>query len=166
MNDQERADFAIRGRTADDLKLGVPRKRKVVIAGGRAFVPTEEHRRFLDEINELWGGFAEVFSGACPTGADRFGEDWAAERGIVARRFPADWKRLGKAAGPQRNKRMIDLADGAILLPGGRGTENAARLAAKAAARRDFRIAAFAPQLAVVLELADLVRGERENDRR
>ena len=39
---------------------------------------------------------------------------------------PADWKRYGKAAGPIRNRLMLDETkpDLVLAFPGGRGTEN------------------------------------------
>ena len=45
--------------------------------------------------------------------------------------YPADWDKHGKAAGPIRNKQMIDEGkpDLVIAFPGGRGTAGAVRLA-------------------------------------
>ena len=38
----------------------------------------------------------------------------------------ADWKKLGKKAGPLRNQKMVDRADGIVLFPGGVGTTDVA----------------------------------------
>jgi hypothetical protein len=52
-----------------------------------------------------------VIEGQCPYGgADRHAADWALanrKNGVVHLPFPADWQRLGKAAGPIRNTRML-----------------------------------------------------------
>ena len=45
-----------------------------------------------------------ILSGACPTGVDVAGEAYAADLGLPVERFPADWKGMGKAAGPHRNR--------------------------------------------------------------
>ena len=64
-----------------------------------------------------------VISGTA-SGADRLGEAWAAKSGVPCERFPADWNRHGKAAGPIRNEQMADHAEALIALWDGasRGT--------------------------------------------
>lgn len=42
----------------------------------------------------------------------------------VVAAFPADWGRLGNAAGPIRNRAMADLAEILLVFPGGNGTRN------------------------------------------
>ena len=61
-----------------------------------------------------------------PLGADRFAGGWARLRGIEEIPFPADWAAHGRAAGPIRNKRMLDEGrpDLVVAFPGGRGTAN------------------------------------------
>lgn len=62
-----------------------------------------------------------ILSGHC-SGTDKMAERYAQERGYGLELFPADWK-LGKKAGPLRNKRMVELADYVIAFPsGGKGT--------------------------------------------
>lgn len=41
-------------------------------------------------------------------GADVMARSWGLRRGVTVRRFPADWARYGKAAGPIRNQQMLD----------------------------------------------------------
>ena len=53
---------------------------------------------------------------------DLGGEKWAESRGIPVKRFPADWKRYGRGAGPKRNRAMAEYADAVALFPGDRGT--------------------------------------------
>lgn len=40
-------------------------------------------------------------------GADTLAREWAELRGIPVAKFPADWKRFGRAAGPIRNRQML-----------------------------------------------------------
>ena len=70
---------------------------KVIIAGGRDYVPKQIDIERLDKID-----ITEVVSGGAP-GADYFGEVYAGIRGLIpVKKFPADWKNYGRAAGPVR----------------------------------------------------------------
>lgn len=61
----------------------------------------------------------EVVSGCC-RGVDRLGEQWAERNGLPVKRFPADWCRYGKRAGPIRNREMADYADALVAVWDGR----------------------------------------------
>lgn len=108
----------------------------LLIAGGRDFIPQSHHWQWLNDFHRHQAFkhdlITEVVSGK-QRGADKFGEDWADDRGISAKPFKANWKLLGKAAGPVRNNMMAQyLCDkwlqgesvAVILFPGGRGTQN------------------------------------------
>lgn len=56
-----------------------------------------------------------VLSG-CASGADRAGEVWAAAHGVPVERFPAQWSRLGRAAGIRRNLCMVAEAEALIAV--------------------------------------------------
>jgi len=99
---------------------------KIIIAGGRDYTLQTHHYQFLDQLLPL---VAEVVSGACPTGVDHAGEAWARSHNITVKTFPADWKVLGRAAGPIRNQAMAVYADAVVLFPGGAGTESMAKIA-------------------------------------
>lgn len=43
------------------------------------------------------------------TGADSIAREVALEYNICVQKFPADWKKYGKAAGPKRNKEMLEI---------------------------------------------------------
>lgn len=64
-------------------------------------------------------------------GADYLGELYAKTRGIQLNRFPADWGKHGKAAGPIRNKEMAEYATHLVAFPSktSRGTKNMIKLA-------------------------------------
>lgn len=58
-------------------------------------------------------GFSILIHGACRTGADAIADRWARRQltGIQhVETFPAQWERLGKAAGPVRNESMVQRA--------------------------------------------------------
>lgn len=90
---------------------------RLIIAGGRHYRMTPTDWAALDSIGKV----AVVLSGGA-AGADLWGERWARVRGIPVERFPADWAKHGRAAGPMRNEQMARCADALALFPGGRGT--------------------------------------------
>ncbi len=105
---------------------------KVIIAGGRNYAFDERDLEILDALHAQYD-FTEVVSGAA-TGADTCGAEWAKSRGLRVKEYPAEWGRYGRAAGPIRNKQMIDYIYPAgilITFPGGRGTRNVTKLAEK-----------------------------------
>ncbi|BAQ18361.1 hypothetical protein GL4_2928 [Methyloceanibacter caenitepidi] len=65
------------------------------------------------------------------TGADALAGFWAIAVGVPILAFAADWNKHGRAAGPIRNKQMLDEGkpDLVIAFPGGRGTANMVRQA-------------------------------------
>lgn len=79
---------------------------------------------FLDELHEA-RNITVVIEGEA-RGADTIAREWAESRGITVEKYPADWKRYGKAAGPIRNKQMLEEGkpDFVVAFPGGTGTDN------------------------------------------
>lgn len=75
--------------------------------------------RELDDYQAVWAALYErlhahvpaiVMHGACPTGADQIASEFVrcGALSLIEERFPADWARHGRAAGPLRNQLMID----------------------------------------------------------
>jgi hypothetical protein len=93
---------------------------RLVIAGSRSGSLSPADVARLDAIHAEHV-VTEVLSGGAP-GVDAAGEAWAESRGIPVARFPADWRKHGRAAGPIRNRTMAAQADAVALFPGGRGT--------------------------------------------
>lgn len=93
---------------------------KLIIAGGREYWFNDDDIKRLDALHAATR-VTEVCSGA-GRGADQCGERWAKSRGIVVKRFPADWDTYGLTAGPRRNRAMSQYADAVVLFPGGKGT--------------------------------------------
>lgn len=113
---------------------------RVIVTGSRKW---SDAAAVYDELNEVfkeYGPFMLVH-GACSTGADYFANLWyrivGEKLGCAEDPFPADWgywTALGKpkAAGPERNKRMVEAGADLVLafpLPEGSGTQGTMRLA-------------------------------------
>lgn len=86
--------------------------KRIVIAGSRNYNNYQEAKEFIDfHIENIKNEFTVIFlSGGCK-GADMLGERYAIEHGFQIERFPAEWKRYGRAAGPKRNEQMAKSAD-------------------------------------------------------
>jgi YspA, cpYpsA-related SLOG family len=95
---------------------------RVIIAGSR---DVTDPRELWKAINSAYFDVDEVVSG-CARGADRLGELYAEANGLTVHRFPADWPKYGRSAGPIRNREMAEFADALIALWDGesRGTKN------------------------------------------
>ena len=102
---------------------------KVIIAGGRNFIPTDTYFYLIKRLIKFHN-ITEIVSGT-QRGADKFGEDCSElYLGKKATLFPPDWSKYNLGAGPRRNAEMAKYADAIILLPGGKGTNNMRKLAA------------------------------------
>jgi hypothetical protein len=75
---------------------------KVLVFGSRKWTARGPIER---ELRKLPEGTVVVHGGAA--GADTIAGEVARELGFEVRRYPADWDRHGKAAGPIRNSEMI-----------------------------------------------------------
>lgn len=102
---------------------------KIVIAGSRKYNNYEEAKEFIESCIKDDSPHV-IMSGGC-RGADKLGERYAEEKGYELRCFAAEWSRLGKAAGPLRNKIMAEEADVVICFWDGKssGTKSMIELA-------------------------------------
>lgn len=98
---------------------------KVIIAGSRDITDISAVAAAITE------GFIElnvkdpVIVSGCAKGVDRIGEIFADHCCYEIVKFPADWEKHGRAAGPIRNKQMAEYADCAIVIHNGsRGSLN------------------------------------------
>ena len=100
---------------------------RVIIAGCRYFV---DYGFLRDKCNVLLSEKTKLFNIVVVSGGafgvDQLGEIYAEECGYSVQRYPADWAKNGKAAGPIRNAKMADNADALIAFWDGqsRGTKN------------------------------------------
>jgi len=97
---------------------------KIIIAGSRSITNPKIVEDAIQQsgwVNEI----TEVVSG-CAIGPDKFGEMWAKKNNTPIKRFPAEWKKLGKKAGCYRNRQMSEYADKLIAIWDGKstGTQN------------------------------------------
>lgn len=100
---------------------------RVIVTGSRTWPDPKAVWLALAEIANTLdpGDTLTVVHGGCPTGADRAAARWCrlpvnAPRTVtvVGEPHPADWDRYGKAAGPIRNREMVDAgADLVIAFP-------------------------------------------------
>lgn len=60
-------------------------------------------------LNEAQPTF--LILGDCPTGADAFALAWAVINDVPYKRHIANWRELGKRAGPARNAQMVKMAE-------------------------------------------------------
>lgn len=98
---------------------------RILVCGGRDFADRDLVFQTLDAVVRKYGtAKLGIIHGACPTGADKYAEEWAKSREVAYIGVPARWKVEGKAAGPIRNKRMRDTTspDQCIAFKGGAGT--------------------------------------------
>jgi len=95
---------------------------KVLVCGGRDYGNSEFIERQLDRLHKEMRFTLLIEGGA--TGADRHAKSWAISRRVPGREFRANWAKHGKAAGPLRNQRMLDVAkpDLVVAFEGGKGT--------------------------------------------
>lgn len=88
---------------------------RVLVTGSRDWTGVYGTNRIHIVLNvllalcDVLGEKLTVVHGDCPTGADRIVDDWALRREdvVTVERHPADWRTLGKRAGPIRNEYMV-----------------------------------------------------------
>lgn len=90
------------------------------------FAMLDDVDRELPIAHVIEGGNRLKFAGERIGSADWYAEEWAIARGRRVTTIEADWKQLGRRAGPIRNGEMIwrGKPDFTLALPGGCGTEN------------------------------------------
>ena len=101
---------------------------RVLVCGGRGYDDMPAMLKVLDKIHGATP-IALIIHGAAD-GADMMAEAWARLRQIPYLGVPAQWKKYNKAAGPIRNKYMLQFSPGLVVaFPGGVGTADMVRLA-------------------------------------
>ena len=85
---------------------------RVVVAGSRNFGDYERLSAELDKF--LANKKNVVIVSGTARGADRMGEQYAAEHGYKIDQFPAEWGKYHQGAGPIRNLQMVKTADAVV----------------------------------------------------
>lgn len=89
--------------------------KRIIIAGCRNYNNYEEAKEYINFcISNIKFKYDLVFVSGCCRGADMLGEKYAKEYGYKTERYPADWEKYGKSAGPKRNMKMAEICDFAI----------------------------------------------------
>jgi len=103
---------------------------RICFTGGRNYDGLALVGFVIDLLSSV-GRDVEISVGDCPTGLDRTIRELAKKHCV----WSADWDRYGKAAGPIRNRQMLEgggtIADLLIAFPGGAGTEDCVEQAIK-----------------------------------
>lgn len=86
---------------------------KVIIAGSRN---VDDYKFVKQAVLDSGFDIREVVSGGA-RGVDQLGERYARENNLRLRRFEANWLRFKAAAGPIRNRDMVDYAEALIAIP-------------------------------------------------
>jgi len=99
--------LVVKDAPADDNK-----NFRVVVAGSRNF---NDYNLLSSELDKFLAGKNNVtiVSGTA-RGADRMGEQYAAEHGYKIDQFPAEWSKYHQGAGPIRNLEMVKTADAVV----------------------------------------------------
>ena len=112
---------------------------KILVCGGRHFNNYSVLELIINNVlAHDYVSNIEIVSGGC-AGADKLGEKYAELNDIPVKVFPANWTKYGRAAGPIRNREMIDYIKQytgslviAFLSKDTKGTQNTVALAKKA----------------------------------
>ena len=98
---------------------------RVLVCGGRDFNDVSLLNETLATIDVPYRPIATIIHGDA-RGADTLAGQWAREHKKFEWKFPADWEKYGKSAGPIRNSEMLAAStpDLVIAFPGGRGTQD------------------------------------------
>jgi hypothetical protein len=126
------------GRNYGRVPFGCPRdqyREAAAKASKQIFVLRETLDHLLKDR-----GITAIINGG-QTGADLHAHAWAEYRRIPSTKIKAEWKRYGRAAGPIRNGRMLELKpDFVVAFEGGDGTADMVKQARAAGVEvLDFR---------------------------
>ena len=79
---------------------------RVLVTGDRNWTSEERIRYALSKLENSYNEDFTLIHGAA-RGADTIAETVAKSLGWTIERYPADWQKYGRAAGPVRNKQML-----------------------------------------------------------
>lgn len=86
--------------------------KKVVISGCRDYNNYDEAKLYIDFcLSNIRKENDIVIVSGCASGADAIGERYAKENGFKIEKYPAEWEKYGKSAGPKRNEKMAKICD-------------------------------------------------------
>ena len=104
---------------------------RVLVCGGRDF----NDQALLEKIlADYFYGPEDVLICGMAKGADMMAFNYVNRSDSHIEKYPADWNKHGRSAGPIRNQQMLTEGkpDVVVAFPGGRGTEHMKSIARKA----------------------------------
>lgn len=113
---------------------------RVIVAGSRTFNDYFIFCRILDPLLKDVGDVILV-SGDASKGPDRMAIEYANDKGILCRKFPANWDEHGKSAGYIRNAEMAENAE--ILIAIWDGKSKGTRHMIDIAQRKGLKVLVF-----------------------
>lgn len=109
---------------------------KVLVTGSRDL---KDYQAVYDALDAVWAlGNPMIVIHGQARGADAYADGWAVFRSnVTVVRVPADWQNDGRAGGPIRNERMLELGPDLILAffqegAGNYGTQHMTKLGREA----------------------------------
>jgi len=84
-----------------------PGQVRVLICGDRAWANYGQVSHVVRLLKGAYGKDLVIVAGGC-TGADTMAETAARQCFVACEVYPAEWKKYGRAAGPVRNRQMLD----------------------------------------------------------
>jgi len=99
---------------------------KLAIVGSRDITNYPFFKQKVDSILESMDSPIDVIVSGGAQGVDSMAERYAKEKNIPTQIFKPDWAKFGKAAGPIRNRTIVENSDMIIAFPieGSRGTQS------------------------------------------
>ncbi len=100
---------------------------RLVVAGCRNYTDyqrtSSEIKKYIEKLDT---DYSIIIVSGCSKGADALGEKFAENHKLQLEKYPAEWDKYGRSAGPRRNSQMAKIADGIIVFWDGRskGTKN------------------------------------------
>lgn len=81
----------------------------IVVTGSREF-NTDHAKQFVHDVLSLGKAITTTIYQGGAKGVDLAAKEYALMEGIPCREFKANWDQFGKAAGPRRNRLMVETA--------------------------------------------------------
>jgi predicted Rossmann fold nucleotide-binding protein DprA/Smf involved in DNA uptake len=119
-------------RSWDSFVTRVTKKstHRLAVVGSRHCTDQDLVEIYILLLHEQLGERLSLVSGAA-TGVDTLARIIAEKHGLPITEFPADWSKYGRAAGPIRNKQLVQASDAvlAFVAPTSKGTRQTITLA-------------------------------------
>jgi hypothetical protein len=114
---------------------------KILVAGSRTIhSDAKTIREMMNRCGVDFSPWDTLVCGMCESGIDKTVVDLARELNIKIEEHPADWVRLGKRAGPSRNRDMAVSCDIAVVIWDGKSSGTKSMIAELVSAGKPFSL--------------------------